>query len=85
MPSCRCGHDSNPFRTALAECGIAAFGVQSPLKKNRKTAHPLRQGALPPAPPHRVAFGRLKDRRRIATRYDRCATAFCGAITIVIF
>jgi transposase len=39
---------------------------------------------------HRVeiAFGRLNDWRRIATRYDRCATTFFGAITlaaIVIF
>lgn len=33
-------------------------------------------------------FGRLKDWRRIATRYDRCPTIFFGAITlaaIVIF
>jgi transposase len=28
------------------------------------------------------AFGRLKDWRRIATRYDRCATIFFGAITL---
>lgn len=39
---------------------------------------------------HRIelAFGRLKDWRRIATRYDRCATIFFGAVTfatIVIF
>ncbi len=27
-------------------------------------------------------FGRLKDRRRIATRYDRCAHAFMSAISI---
>jgi hypothetical protein len=27
-------------------------------------------------------FGRLKDWRRIATRYDRCATIFLGAITL---
>ena len=43
------------------------------------------------APHHRrieIAFGRIKDWRRIATRYDRCATNFFGAITlaaIVIF
>jgi transposase len=39
---------------------------------------------------HRVEmmFGRLKDWRRIATRYDRCPTIFFGALTlaaIVIF
>jgi transposase len=27
-------------------------------------------------------FGRLKDWRRIATRYDRCADIFFGAITL---
>jgi len=26
-------------------------------------------------------FGRLKDRRRIATRYDRCAHTFFSAIS----
>jgi transposase len=29
-----------------------------------------------------IAFGRLKDWRRIATRYDRCPTTFFGAITL---
>ena len=29
-----------------------------------------------------LAFGRLKDGRRIATRYDRCATIFFGAVTL---
>ncbi len=28
------------------------------------------------------ASGRLKDRRRIATRYDRCAHAFFSAVCI---
>jgi transposase len=27
-------------------------------------------------------FGRLKDWRRVATRYDRCAHAFFAAITL---
>jgi transposase len=27
-------------------------------------------------------FGRLKGWRRVATRYDRCPTAFCSAITL---
>jgi transposase len=33
---------------------------------------------------HRIenAFGRLKDWRRIATRYDRCAHTFFSAICI---
>ncbi|GBH32511.1 hypothetical protein MBESOW_P3742 [Sphingobium xenophagum] len=35
-----------------------------------------------------IMFGRLKDWRRVATRYDRCPTAFLSAIalaTTVIF
>jgi len=28
-------------------------------------------------------FGRLKDWRRVATRYDRCPTAFFSAIALV--
>ena len=33
---------------------------------------------------HRIenAFGRLKDWRRVATRYDRCAHTFFSAICI---
>ena len=27
-------------------------------------------------------FGRLEDRRRVATRYDRCTTAFFSAIAL---
>ena len=27
-------------------------------------------------------FGRLKDWRRIATRYDRCATTFLSAVAL---
>ncbi|MEM9348740.1 MAG: transposase, partial [Pseudomonadota bacterium] len=29
-----------------------------------------------------IMFGRLKDRRRVATHYDRCATVFLSAIAI---
>jgi transposase len=29
-----------------------------------------------------IMFGRLKDWRRIASRYDRCATIFLGATVI---
>ena len=35
---------------------------------------------------HRIenAFGRIKDWRRIATRYDRCAHTFQSAICIAV-
>jgi transposase len=73
------GYDSNPFRAALAERGIAAC---IPSKKNRK--QPIPYDALLYRQRHRIEnmFGRLKDWRRIATRYDRCATTFFGAITL---
>ena len=75
------GYDSNPFRTALAERGVAAC---IPPRRNRVQLISWDRAR------HRIeiAFGRLKDWRRIATRYDRCATTFFGAITravIVIF
>lgn len=79
------GYDSNPFRTALAERGIAAC---IPPKKNRKQPIPYDKVLYRQRHRIEIAFGRLKDWRRIATRYDRCATTFFGAITlaaIVIF
>lgn len=79
------GYDSNPFRAALAARGIAAC---IPPKKNRKQAIPYDKVLYRQR--HRIEnmFGRLKDWRRIATRYDRCATTFFGAIilaAIVLF
>ncbi len=73
------GYDSNPFRAALAERGITAC---IPPKKNRK--QPIAYDRALHRQRHRIeiAFGRLKDWRRIATRYDRCATTFFGAITL---
>ena len=79
------GYDSNPFRAALAERGIAAC---IPSKKNRK--QPILYDKALYRQRHRIeiAFGRINDWRRIATRYDRCANNLFGAITlaaIVIF
>jgi transposase len=79
------GDDSTPFRAALAERGSTAC---IPPKKNRR--QPIPCDKAPYRQRHRIeiAFARLKDWRRIATRYDRCAHTFFGAITlaaIVIF
>jgi transposase len=79
------GYDSNPFRAALAERGIAAC---IPSKKNRKQPIPYDKALYRQRHRIEIAFGCLKDWRRIATRYDRCANTFFGAITlaaIVIF
>ncbi|MDZ4056796.1 MAG: transposase, partial [Polynucleobacter sp.] len=29
-----------------------------------------------------IMFGRLKERHRVATRYDRCATTFLSAVAL---
>ena len=72
-------YDSNPFRAALAERGISPC---IPGRKNRK--QPIQHDKALYRQRYRVEimFGRFKDWRRIATRYDRCATNFFGAITI---
>lgn len=79
------GYDSNPFRSALAERGITAC---IPSKKNRKKAIPYDKALYRQRYRVEVMFGRLKDWRRIATRYDRCPVIFFGAIVlaaIIIF
>jgi len=73
------GYDSNPFREALAERGIAAC---IPAKKNRKQPIPHDAALYKQRYPIEVMFGRLKDWRRVATRYDRCADIFFAAIVI---
>jgi transposase len=73
------GYDSNRFRAALIERGITPC---VPPTRSRKV--PLRYDTALYRQRHRieVMFGRLKDWRRIATRYDRCAHTFFAAILI---
>lgn len=73
------GYDSNPFRAALALRGIAAC---IPPKKNRKQPIPHDKALYRQRHRIEIMFGRLKDWRRIATRYDRCPTIFFAAITL---
>jgi len=42
----------------------------------------IQRGITPGIPSKENMFGRLKDWRRIHTRYDRCAHTFMSAITI---
>jgi transposase len=73
------GYDANWFRDALAERGIAAC---IPSKANRKI--PIPHDHVLYRQRHKIEnmFGRLKDWRRIHTRYDRCAHTFFSAICI---
>ena len=73
------GYDADWFRAALEQRGIAAC---IPSKTNRKV--PIPHDTVLYRQRHKVEnmFGKLKDWRRIHTRYDRCAHTFMSAICI---
>lgn len=73
------GYDSDEFRDALEAKGISHC---IPPKSNRIIQHTYDKELYKTR--HRIEnmFGRLKDWRRIATRYDRCAHTFFSAICI---
>jgi transposase len=73
------GYDSNWFRDALHNKGITACIPPMP---NRKVA--LAYDKTLYKQRHRIEnmFGRIKDWRRIAMRYDRCAHTFASAIAL---
>jgi transposase len=73
------GDDADWFRKALADRNITAC---IPSKRNRKV--PIPHDTILYRQRHKIEnmFGRLKDRRRIHTRYDRCAHTFISAICI---
>lgn len=79
------GYDADWFREALRDKGIEPC---IPPKKNRKIQIEYDKDLYKKRHKVENMFGRLKDWRRIATRYDRCAHTFFSAIciaTIVIF
>lgn len=73
------GYDANWFRTALKAKGITPC---IPPKKNRRAFIPY--DAILYKKRHKVEnmFAKLKDWRRIATRYDRCSHTFFSTICI---
>ena len=73
------GYDSDRFRDALVAKGITPC---IPPRKNRKVRHAYDVTLYRQR--HRVEnmFAKLKDWRRIATRYDRSAHTFMAAIVI---
>ncbi|WP_408887047.1 IS5 family transposase [Komagataeibacter oboediens] len=73
------GYDSTRFRDALASSGIAPC---IPSTKNRRKLLPYDRHLY--GKRHKVEnlFGKIKDWRRIATRYDRCAHTFFSAICL---
>jgi putative transposase len=73
------GYDADWFRDGLKAKEILPC---IPPKKNRKVQHTYDKVLYRQRHKIENMFGRLKDWRRIATRYDRCAHTFKSAITI---
>lgn len=73
------GYDSDWFRAALTAKGITPC---IPPRKNRKVLIDYDKTLYKQRHKIEIMFGRLKDWRRIAMRYDRCAHTFFSAICI---
>ncbi len=73
------GYDADWFREALATRGITPC---IPSKANRKVPIPHDRTLYRERHKIEIMFGRLKDWRRIHTRYDRCAHTFISPIAI---
>ena len=73
------GYDSNWFRAALKE-----RGVEPCISPTKSRMAPLDYDKALCRTRHKIEnlFAKLKDWRRIATRYDRCAHSFFSAICI---
>ena len=73
------GYDAGWFRDALIERGITPC---IPPRKARKIAVQYDKALYRKR--HRIEnmFGRLKDWRRIATRYDRCPKVFLSVVAL---
>ena len=75
------GYDAAWFRNGLCEKGIIAC---IPSKRNRKKPYAYNKKTYRKRHIIENTFGKLKDWRRIAMRYDRCAHTFFSAICIAM-
>lgn len=73
------GYDADWFRQALTERGITPC---IPSKSSRKVQIDYDKTLYRQRHKIENMFGRLKDWRRVHTRYDRCAHTFMSAICI---
>ena len=73
------GYDADWFRDALQEKGITPCipgrKIRNKTVKYDKRRYKRRNRI-------EIMFGRLKDWLRVATRYDRCPTAFFSALAL---
>ena len=72
-------YDADWFRDALKDKGIRAC---IPGRKQRKTSVKYDTRRYKRRNRIEIMFGRLKDWRRVATRYDRCPEVFLSAIAL---
>ena len=73
------GYDSDAYRAALVKRGITPC---IPLRAKRKNPATCCKALYKQRHKVENMFAKLKDWRRIAMRYDRCAHAFLSAIQI---
>ncbi len=73
------GYDADWFREALHDKGIRAC---IPGRKKRKTPVKYDKRRYKRRNRIEIMFSRLKDWRRVATRYDRCPKVFLSAIAL---
>ena len=73
------GYDSDEFRNTLIQRGISPC---IPHRSNRKIQHNYDRELYKKRHKVENMFGKLKDWRRIHTRYDRCAHTFFSSICI---
>jgi transposase len=79
------GYDSDDFREALKARGTEPC---IPPRRNRKAPRDYDKALYRKRHKIENLFAKLKDWRRIATRYDRCAHAFsaiCIAAAVAFF
>ena len=74
-----CGYHADSFREALQDKGIRAC---IPGRKPRKKPIKYDKRRYKRRNRIEIMFGRLKDWRRVATRYDRCPKVFLSAIAL---
>jgi transposase len=73
------GYDADWFRDALKDKGIRA-SIPGRLQRNKTVKYDKRRYKRRNR--IEIMFGRLKDWRRVATRYDRCPKVFLSAIAL---
>ena len=73
------GYDANWLRKAPKEKGISPC---TPSRKNRRKPMPHDEELCRKRLVIENSFAKLKDWRRVATRYDRCPEVFLSACTL---